>query len=86
MPSRKPNSPPWKVALKGISRSFQIVRLFNNLTVVENIETASLAHGEAAAPSDHSDDEESPDEGGLPGHRRPGCAPCAAHGLSIPSS
>jgi branched-chain amino acid transport system ATP-binding protein len=37
--------PPRRIALKGITRSFQIVRLFNNLTVVENIETAALAHG-----------------------------------------
>jgi len=36
---------PRRIALKGITRSFQIVRLFNNLTVVENIETAALAHG-----------------------------------------
>jgi branched-chain amino acid transport system ATP-binding protein len=36
---------PRQVALKGISRSFQIVRLFNNMTVVENIEAAALAHG-----------------------------------------
>jgi branched-chain amino acid transport system ATP-binding protein len=39
--------PPWRIALKGISRSFQIVRLFNNLTVIENIESASLAHGDS---------------------------------------
>src|SRR3546814_873595 len=36
---------PRRFALKGSTRSFQIVRLFNNLTVVENIETAALAHG-----------------------------------------
>jgi branched-chain amino acid transport system ATP-binding protein len=37
---------PRAVALKGVARSFQIVRLFNNLTVVENVEAAALAHGE----------------------------------------
>ena len=39
--------PPWKIALKGVSRSFQIVRLFNHLTVVENIESSALAHGDS---------------------------------------
>ena len=38
---------PRQIALKGISRSFQIVRLFNNMTVVENIEAAALAHGDS---------------------------------------
>jgi branched-chain amino acid transport system ATP-binding protein len=38
--------PPRAIALKGITRSFQIVRLFNNLTVVENVEAAALAHGD----------------------------------------
>jgi branched-chain amino acid transport system ATP-binding protein len=38
---------PRQVALKGISRSFQIVRLFNNMTVVENIEAAALARGDS---------------------------------------
>jgi len=36
---------PREVALRGISRSFQIVRLFNNLTVAENVESAALVNG-----------------------------------------
>lgn len=36
---------PREVALRGIVRSFQVVRLFNNLTVTENVEVAALAHG-----------------------------------------
>ena len=36
---------PRKIALKGITRSFQIVRLFDNLTVVRNVETTALAKG-----------------------------------------
>ena len=38
---------PRQVALKGVSRSFQIVRLFNNMTVAENVEAAALVRGEA---------------------------------------
>jgi branched-chain amino acid transport system ATP-binding protein len=41
--------PPRLVALRGVARTFQIVRLFNNLTVRENIETAALAHGDNRA-------------------------------------
>jgi branched-chain amino acid transport system ATP-binding protein len=37
---------PRQIALKGVSRSFQIVRLFNNMTVVENIEASALARGD----------------------------------------
>lgn len=37
---------PRDIALRGISRSFQIVRLFNNMTVIENIEASALARGE----------------------------------------
>ena len=33
---------PREVALRGIARSFQIVRLFNNLSVLENVEAAAL--------------------------------------------
>jgi branched-chain amino acid transport system ATP-binding protein len=36
---------PRDVALRGIARTFQVVRLFNNLTVAENVEAAALAHG-----------------------------------------
>jgi len=35
---------PREVALAGIARSFQVVRLFNNLTVAENVEAAALVH------------------------------------------
>ena len=38
--------PPPAVALKGISRSFQIVRLFNNMTLRENVEASALARGD----------------------------------------
>jgi len=34
---------PDEIALKGVARSFQIARLFSNLTVAENIEAAALA-------------------------------------------
>jgi branched-chain amino acid transport system ATP-binding protein len=34
---------PDEIALKGVARSFQIARLFNNLTVAENIGAAALA-------------------------------------------
>ena len=35
---------PRQVALRGIARSFQVVRLFNNMTVAENLEAAALVH------------------------------------------
>jgi branched-chain amino acid transport system ATP-binding protein len=35
---------PREVALSGIARSFQVVRLFNNLTVAENVEASALVH------------------------------------------
>jgi branched-chain amino acid transport system ATP-binding protein len=36
---------PRRIALKGITRSFQQVRLFNDLSVVENVAATSLAKG-----------------------------------------
>jgi len=36
---------PREIALHGVSRSFQIVRLFNTMTVMENVEAAALAKG-----------------------------------------
>jgi branched-chain amino acid transport system ATP-binding protein len=40
---------PREIALKGVSRSFQIVRLFNSMSVQENIEAAALAKGDSLA-------------------------------------
>jgi branched-chain amino acid transport system ATP-binding protein len=36
---------PRKIAARGIARSFQIVRLFRNLTVRENVEAGAIARG-----------------------------------------
>ncbi len=36
--------PPYKICRKGISRSFQIVNIFNRLTVFENVQIAVLSH------------------------------------------
>ncbi len=40
---------PREIALLGVARSFQIVRLFNNMTTLENVETAALAKGDSRA-------------------------------------
>ena len=40
---------PREIALAGVSRSFQIVRLFNTMTVLENVEAAALAKGASRA-------------------------------------
>jgi branched-chain amino acid transport system ATP-binding protein len=37
--------PPRRIAARGIARSFQIVRLFRNLTVRENVEAGAIARG-----------------------------------------
>lgn len=39
---------PRQIAHHGVGRSFQIVRLFDNMTVWENIEAAALAKGQSA--------------------------------------
>ena len=42
---RVTNAPSWKLARKGVARSFQGTRLFRGLTVEENIEAAALGGG-----------------------------------------
>ncbi len=44
---------PRQIALKGVLRSFQIVRLFNNMTALENVETAALARGDSRTEARH---------------------------------
>lgn len=39
---------PREIALAGVSRSFQIVRIFNSMTVMENVEAAALARAPPA--------------------------------------
>ncbi len=36
--------PPYKICRQGISRSFQVVNIFNRLTVFENVQVAVLSH------------------------------------------
>ncbi len=48
---------PRDIALSGISRTFQIVRLFKNLTVAENIVAAALSHGAGRRQSGHLADQ-----------------------------
>ena len=37
--------PPREISRRGVARTFQIVRVFANLTVRENVEVATVAHG-----------------------------------------
>ncbi|KXF78194.1 ABC transporter ATP-binding protein [Paramesorhizobium deserti] len=45
---------PREIALRGVSRSFQIARLFNTMTVMENVEVAALAKGASRAVASQS--------------------------------
>ncbi|MEM7226117.1 MAG: ABC transporter ATP-binding protein [Pseudomonadota bacterium] len=47
---------PRQVALRGIARSFQVVRLFNNLSVSENLEAAALVHHRGRRAARHKAD------------------------------
>lgn len=39
------NKPPHRVARAGIARTFQTIRLFRELSVIENVEVAAVSHG-----------------------------------------
>jgi branched-chain amino acid transport system ATP-binding protein len=39
------NLPPFKIAITGVSRTFQTIRLFRDLSVLENIEVAAVSVG-----------------------------------------
>jgi branched-chain amino acid transport system ATP-binding protein len=47
------NKPPYEVARAGLARTFQTIRLFRELTVMENVEVAAVSMGLSRAQAKH---------------------------------